>query len=95
MKRGMLQLVVLAAAVPGLAFAGEPVPMSDSDLDHTVAAGVAPGLVQINAAIRAHPEQFRLLAARNVELFVKNEALVRKLLDDDLEPLLPQPTPRR
>lgn len=38
MKMYMRTLAALAVALPGLAFAGEPVPMTDSDLD-SVAAG--------------------------------------------------------
>ena len=39
MKKYLRTLTVLAVALPGLAFAGEPVPMTDSDLD-SVAAGL-------------------------------------------------------
>jgi hypothetical protein len=40
MRRSIFALAVVAAALPGLALAGEPVPMTDSDLD-SVAAGLS------------------------------------------------------
>jgi hypothetical protein len=40
MRRSIFALAVVAAALPGLALAGEPVPMTDSDLD-SVAAGIS------------------------------------------------------
>ena len=40
MKKCMRTLAILAVVVPGLAYAGEPVPMTDSDLD-SVAAGLS------------------------------------------------------
>lgn len=90
MKKSIFALTVLAVALPTLALAGEPVPMSDSDLDNVVAAGFnINNAVQLNAAIRAHQSEFQALAARNSATFFKNEALIRKLLDDDLEKLLP------
>jgi hypothetical protein len=92
MKRTVFAAAVLAVALPAIALAGEPVPMSDSEMDNTVAAGFGlSGLnfVQANALIRANQEQFRTLASQNSGLFFANEALVRRLLDDDLERLLP------
>ena len=40
MRRSIFALAVVAAALPGLALAGEPVPMTDNDLD-SVAAGLS------------------------------------------------------
>lgn len=56
MKKCMRTLAVLAVALPGLAYAGEPVPMTDSDLD-TVAAGLNLSSLQKLSTdqILAHP----------------------------------------
>jgi hypothetical protein len=90
MKRSMFALAVLAVALPGFALAGEPVPMSDNDLDNTVAAGISiTNLDQAIAGIRAHPGDFQSLVARNIGIFRQNEALVRRLLPADLHHLLP------
>jgi hypothetical protein len=88
MKNSVLVLAVLAVGLPSFALAGEPVPMNDNDLD-AVVAGQTINLREVNALIRANQEQFRQLAARNSAIFFANEATVRRLLDDDLEKLLP------
>lgn len=90
MKKSIFALAVLAIAVPGLALAGEPVPMNDNDLDAVTAGASINNALQLNAAIRAHKAEFQSLAAKNSGLFFKNEALVRKLIDNDLEYLLPK-----
>lgn len=50
MKKTFLAMAVLAVGLPSLAFAGEPVPMTDDDLD-TVAAGVS-----LQQLLQADPE---------------------------------------
>lgn len=50
MKKTLLAMTVLAIGLPSLAFAGEPVPMTDDDLD-TVAAGVS-----LQALLQADPK---------------------------------------
>ena len=56
MRRSIFALAVVAVALPGLALAGEPVPMNDSELD-SVAAGLSLGaLDKITVQqVLAHP----------------------------------------
>jgi hypothetical protein len=63
MKKCMRTLAVLAVAIPGLAFAGDPVPMNDSELD-TVAAGLNLSSLQKLSTdqILAHPRYSEISA---------------------------------
>ena len=74
MKKCMRTLAILAVVVPGLAYAGEPVPMTDSDLD-SVAAGLS-----LKSLSKYTPEQI-LAHPRYSELSAKAIARYEGLND--------------
>jgi hypothetical protein len=85
----MFAFAVLTVALPSLALAGEPVPMSDSDLDAVAAGASIKNLTQAIAAIRAHPADFQKLAAENKAIYFANQSRVKAALPQDLWHLLP------
>ncbi len=103
MKRHLFAVAVLAVTLPGLALAGEPVPMNDSELDSTVAAGLAdqilahPLYAEAIARLRASPStreavRLRLLTVPT-SVWAKNEAEIRRALPSDLHSILPPSAP--
>lgn len=90
MRKSMFALAAFAVALPSYAIAGEPVKLSDSDLDVITGAGLSTAQInQAIAQIRAHPAEFQARVLRNESLFRQNESEVRRLLPSDLHYLLP------
>jgi hypothetical protein len=57
MRKSIFALAVVAAALPGLAFAGEPVPMTDTEMDKVVAGLDLQDLLNMSVSeILNHPQ---------------------------------------
>lgn len=104
MKKTVLALAVMAVALPGLALAGEPVPMNDSELD-SVAAGYsaelilehrhyARALAKVEGSVRLQNIIGARLAKVHPETLAKNEEGLRKLLGPNLQHLFPVADPK-
>jgi hypothetical protein len=93
----MFALAVVAVTLPGVALAGEPVPMSDSELDSTVAAGLLEDFGRVLAALEDPKNQTRLENFLKVE---ENSKQITSLInlnkafllnhDKDIRPRVPE-----